>query len=475
MEIDDSPLMNEVDKVIEDGPRDVYYRWEAEFKIKDTFEGELPLTEKDKKLALEEELNEKIYKPLKFLSFDTERDYEKNYGDYLKLRAFVPYGTWVKVLFIAREHLLCTITKTPLIESTYEVDPDREIVTVSYDCIPQMREDLEIEVSRFAMQDKFTLDTTFAPLEIDFELLDRSLEMTRKVTMGAIVRKQKPEDVIKGIMTKFTEDLEIDEGKAVEKITLIKPDNDEEREHFLIPHGTKILDVPNFIQNKCGGVFSTGLNTFFQNNQIYIYPIANLKRFDEEEQTLTVIRVPENRYTDIERTYKLDDKRLTVLATSESKFSDINKAMLLKEGNGVRYADARKFMNKITETKDNKSTIKRKDTNHEYLSVPLEKQNSVEMAETRIHSNPFKEYSKQAKKDGGLFSFVWQNADISLLYPGMPVKVLYSDQEDVKELQGVLLKVHGVIQSTVQGMAPSGHISQASLFVYAAVPEEVGK
>jgi hypothetical protein len=276
-------------------------------------------------------------------------------------------------------------------------------------------------------------------------------------------------------MTKFTEDLEIDEGKAVEKITLIKPDNDEEREHFLIPHGTKILDVPNFIQNKCGGVFSTGLNTFFQNNQIYIYPIANLKRFDEEEQTLTVIRVPENRYSDIERTYKLDDKRLTVLATSESKFSDINKAMLLKEGNGVRFADARKFMNKITETKDNKSIIKRKDTNHEYLSVPLEKQNSVEMAETRIHSNPFKEYSKHAKKDGGLFSFVWQNADISLLYPGMPVKVLYSDQEDVKELQGVLLKVHGVIQSTVQGMAPSGHFSQASLFVYAAVPEEVGK
>ena len=171
----------------------------------------------------------------------------------------------------------------------------------------------------------------------------------------------------------------------------------------------------------------------------------------------------------------MDDKRLTVLATSESKFSDINKAMLLKEGNGVRFADARKFMNKITETKDNKSTIKRKDTNHEYLSVPLEKQNTVEMAETRIHSNPFKEYSKQAKKDGGLFSFVWQNADISLLYPGMPVKVLYSDQEDVKELQGVLLKVHGVIQSTVQGMAPSGHFSQASLFVYAAVPEEVGK
>lgn len=475
MEIEYSPLMNEVDKVIEDGAKKVFYRWEAEFKIKDSFEGELPLSEKDKKTSLEEELEEKIYKPLKLLSYDIERDYEKNYGDYIKLRAFVPYGTWVKVLFVAREHLLCTITKTPLVESTLEEDPEEEIVTVSYDCIPQMREDLEVEISRFAMQDKFTLDNTAAPLEIDFELLDRGLELTRKVTLGAIVRKQKPGDVINGILAKYTEELEIDEGKAVEKITLIKPDTEEEREHYLIPHGTRLLDVPNFIQNKCGGVFSTGLNTYFQDNQIYVYPVANLKRFEDEEQTLTVIRIPENRYSDIERTYMLDDKRLTVLATSESKFSDINKAMLLKEGNGVRFADARKYMNKITETKDNKSIIKRKETNHEYLSVPLEQQDTVIMTPSRIHSNPFKEYSKQAKKDGGLLSFVWQNADVSLLYPGMPVKVLYSDQEDVKEIQGVLLKVHSVVQSTIQGLAPSGHFSQVSLFVYAAVPEEVGK
>ena len=474
MEIETSPLINEISKVIEDGPKDVFYRWTAEFKIKDTFKGELPLTEKDKESSLKEELEDKIYKPLKLLSFDLERDYEKNYGDYVKLRVFISYGTWVKVLFIAREHLFCTITRTPLKEGTKEVDTEKEITTVMYDCIPQMREDLQVEVSRFAAYDKFQLDTTAPPLEIDFELLDRALELTRKVTLGGIIRKKAPKDVINGILSKYTKELEIDEGKAVEKITLIKPDNEEDREHYLIPHGTRLLDVPNFIQNTCGGVYNAGINTYFQDNQIYIYPIANLKRFDDEEQTLTVIKIPENRFTDIERTFKLDDKRLTILATSEAKFSDFNRATLLKEGNGVRFADGRKFMNKITETKDNKSVIKRKDNNHEYLSVPMEKLNTVIMSSTRIHANPFKEYSKQAKKDGGLFTFVWTHADISLLYPGMPVKVLYTDQEEVKELQGVLLKVHGVIQSNVQGMAPSGHHSQAALFVYAAIPEDVG-
>lgn len=475
MDIENSPLMNEVEKVINDGPKDVFFRWTVEFKIKDTFEGELPLTDKDKETSSEEELNDKIYKPLKLLSIDVERDYEKGYGDYIKLRAFVPYGTWCKVLFIAREHLTCTVTKTPLSETTMEEDKDSEIVTVTYDCLVQMRPDLEVEVSRVVLQDKFTLDTSMSPLEIDFELLDRSLEVIRKVTTGATVRRKKPDDVIKTLLTSFSKDLEIDEGKVVEKITVIKPDNEEEREHYVIKHGTKLLDIPNYIQENCGGVYGTGLNTYFQSNQLYVYPISNLKRFDDEEQTLTVIKVPENRYTDIERTYKLDDKRLTVLATSESRFSDINKAQLLKNGNGVRFADARKFMNKITETKDNKSTIKRKETNHEYLSVDLEKQNVVEMSPARIHANPYKEFSKQTTKDGGLFSFVWQNADINLLYPGMPVKVLYSDQDDVKELTGVLLKVHGFVQSNVPGLAPSGHMSLASLFVYATMAEEVGK
>lgn len=472
MEIDNSPLINEINQVIEDGPKNVFFRWEAEFKIKDTFTGELPLTEKDQKTATQEELEEKIYKPLKVLSLDTERDYEKNYGDYLKLRVFVPYGTWVKVLFVAREHLYCTIKKTPLLESTLQVNEDEEIVTVMYDCIAQIREDLQVEVSRFAMIDKFFLDTSAPPVEVEFELLDRGLELVRKITLGGIFRKQTPQDLINGVLAKYTQDLEIDEGPAVEKITLIKPDNEEKREHYLFPHGTKLLDLPNYVQGRTGGVFTAGLNTYFQSNQIYVYPVANLDRFDEEEQTLTVIKVPENRYAEMERTYKLDDKRLTVLANSESKFTDFNKASLLKDGNGVRFADARKFMNKITEVKDNKSVIKRKETNHEYLSDQLDDLNTVYMSASRIHSNPYKEFSKQAKRSGGLFVFTWGKADIELLYPGMPVKVLYSDQENIKELKGVLLKVHCMVQSNVQGMAPSGHHVQAALFIYAAMVTE---
>ena len=63
---------------------------------------------------------------------------------------------------------------------------------------------------------------------------------------------------------------------------------------------------------------------------------------------------------------------------------------------------------------------------------------------------------------------------INQLKPNKEQPRKYFDETRLLELTESI-KVHGVIQSTVQGMAPSGHISQASLFVYAAVPEEVGK
>jgi hypothetical protein len=469
MELENSPLMNEIDKVIEDGEKRVFYYYYAEFKIKDTFPGEIKYSKRDEETALEEELNDLIFKPLKLLNYDTERDYEKAYGDYVKLRVVIPYGLWVKVLFPARDHLYCTIKRVPARESTYEVIEDEDIEEYMFDCLPQMTEDLQVEVSRYNMVDKFELDNTVQPLEVEFELLDRGLEDLRKLTVGAIIRKATPEDAVKVLLAENTEELEIEDTKVVETISIVEADNEEEREHILIPHATKLIDTPNYIHKKCGGFYNSGINTYYQNKGLYVYPIYNTDRFEDEEKTLTVVKVPENRLTGIERTFKLDGERLTILATSESKFIDFNKGTLLRDGSGVRYGDSRKFMNKITETKDNKSIIKRKETNHEYISKDIEEQNTVFLSSNRIHSNPFQEFSVQASRNAGLYTFVWDNADINLLYPGMPVRVLYSDNDDILELRGVLLKTHAAVQAAIPGLAPSGHQTQAALFIFAAL------
>lgn len=471
MEINESPLAIEINKVVADGEKDVFASWEVEFKIKDTFNGEFPLTERDKKIQPKEEKEDKIYKPLKLFNIDFERDYEKAYGEYIKIQTLISYGQWVKILFIARDHLECTLRRIPLKENK-EINEEKDILEVTYDCLPQMTTELQVEVSKMSYIDKFELDNTVSPLMIDFELLDKGLEDLRKVTIGAIGRKVKPEDMIKVTLVKNTKELELNGESIVDKVSVVETDNKEEREHILIPHATKLLDVPNYIHHHCGGVYNSGINTFYQNNELYVYPIFNIDRFEKEERTLTVIKVPENRVMELERSFKIDDKRLTVLAFTESNFSDFTKSKFLKKGNGVRYADSRMFMNKITKTKDNKSIVKRNKVNHEYITKDLEKQNTVYISHDRIHSNPFKQFSEQSSSFGGIYTFVWQHADINLLYPGMPVRILYSNQEDIKELRGVLLKVHGVVQALKEGIFSSDHLSQAALFIFANFHED---
>ena len=35
MELETSPLMEEVDKILKDGPKKVFYKWEVEFRVRE--------------------------------------------------------------------------------------------------------------------------------------------------------------------------------------------------------------------------------------------------------------------------------------------------------------------------------------------------------------------------------------------------------------------------------------------------------
>ena len=96
-----------------------------------------------------------------------------------------------------------------------------------------------------------------------------------------------------------------------------------------------------------------------------------------------------------------------------------------------------------------------------------DKSNNIQLSEDGIGSNAFNDYSKLASRFGGIFDFTWENGDPSLLFPGMRVRVLYLDKEDVVELHGVLLAAQTLIQGVGMGMTISRHktITHLSVFV----------
>ena len=470
MELETSPLMEEVDKIIKDGPKKVFYKWEVEFSVREPNPIKISDAEYDVLFTPEEE-KEKIYKPLKILNLDYFRDYEEGFSDENTLRCSIPLGLWLKVLYPYRDYLKATVIRTPIKEETEEEDKDAEKESEVYACLPKITQENSGEGKTIDKFTRFELDLK-GILDIDFQLFDFSTEKLRTVTVGGIYRRVVPEDVVKGVIYKESKKVELEDGPAIESLDIVKATNKEQREHIMLPQGLPISDVAGFVQTHCGGLYNAGVGQYLQNKAWYIYPLYDTTRFDEEQKTLTIIKVPQTRYNDIPRTYRLDGDKLFVLGTSNSEFRDATEVRYLTEGNGVRFADSRKFFDELVETKDNKAIAHRGKLNHEFVADEREKRNNVLLSKDPINSNPFVEYSKLARKKGNIYSFAWENCDLSLVHPGMLCKILYIKSDEIIELHGVLLKAQLSVQLQGQAITSKSHKAMGALSIFANFPEE---
>ena len=470
MEIETSPLAKEIDKIVKDGEKKVHFRWDAEFRIREPNDVKISDAEYDVKFTPKEE-DEKLYKPLKVLNIDFVRDYEEGIADEITLQCTIPMGLWLKVLYPYRDYLEVTLIRVPLKEVTGEENDEEEKESEKFACIPKVDQQTTGEGKTLEKFSRFELDLK-GVLDIDFQLFDLSTEKVRTVTVGGIFRRNKPENVVKGLIMGESKKIKLEDGPAIEALNIVKASNEEEREHFFIPQGTLLTEVSAFVQKYCGGLYNSGVNQYLQNKAWYIYPLYDTTRFDQEEKTITIIKVPQLRYRDIERTFRTEGKKLFVLGTSNSEFQDITEISYLREGNGVRFADSRKFLKELVETKDNKAIAHRGKLNHEYVSEDKQNRNNVLLSKDPINGNPFLEYSKLARKKGNIYTFVWENCDTSLVHPGMLAKILYIKNEDIIELHGVVLKVHSAVMLKGQAITAQSHRAVASLSIFANFQKE---
>jgi hypothetical protein len=169
----------------------------------------------------------------------------------------------------------------------------------------------------------------------------------------------------------------------------------------------------------------------------------------------------------VERTYRKDGGNIVVLATGDVSLQSDNDSQQLTYGNGVRFADASKFMDGFSATKNNETIISRGQNNNEFLTDARPNgNNNVRSSDSAINANPFVEYSKLARRQGAFLSLVWENSLPSEIFPGMMVKVLYLDQDDIKEVYGVVLKVHDYIHLKGQGLTSTRYRNNTMMSIF---------
>lgn len=418
MEFESSSLYQEVKSILAAGSNPVSYSWRAEIHIGDT-----------------------TYLPYKVTSVDDVCDYEMNYASEMTVTMEMPGGMYAYDILPNQESIDITLYRTPLLEVGDSADNEETVQSERYTAIVYTKGDKAIEGNSMVQATRQALDLTVIET-VRFQLISKSMEQLRMISIGDNYRDTTVEEVIKTVLSNASKDIDVDDSHVVQGIDMVEASNQNQLSHISIDHGTMLRDLPSYIQKRYG-VYSAGMGYFFTDNRWYLYPIYDTTRYEDSTRTITVINVPRNKLMEVERTYRIDGDHPVIMATGEVAFRDDSTIGQLNGGSGARFLDANLVMGDFSKTEGNKTVAARAENTSEFTSVKRPNGNNlVMMSPNRITSNPYEVYSALARRNGSIFAFVWENAKPELIMPGTMVKLLYLKDGDLIETYGVVLKKH---------------------------------
>lgn len=415
MEIENTPLAQEARSIIASGQTQTNFGWRAIIHY-----GE-----------------QKTYAPLMVIAVAIRRDYVGAFTDEMTCTLLIPLGKYARQIYPNRGALQVSLFKLPITEAIANVNEDGGVESERYSATLIDQGPAVTQAQGTETNDEDALDMTDL-LEVNFQLFNKSLEQLRMVTVGGIFRRTTVSSLLLAMLTKESQSIDVDDVRVIEGVDLVPASNDEVKEQLVVTHGTKLVDVADYLQKRIG-IYSSGLGSYIQNKHWFIFPLYDTTQFEDRQNTLTIIVLPTRKFNAIERTYRQVGNSLTVLMTGETGFKDDSGTQYLNEGNGARFADASRLLENGATTAGNKTVMARGKNNSEFIAdTRTDGLNNVPVPEQRITANPFAIYSKLNARNGGTFKGVWQNSEFSLIVPGMVTRVLYSDEGEVVELFGVV-------------------------------------
>lgn len=219
-------------------------------------------------------------------------------------------------------------------------------------------------------------------------------------------------------------------------------DNTTTFKHIEIPDGTRLMDLPTYLQNDDKyGIYSKGLGCYFRKGLFYIFPLFKMGRYATAQRVLDIYRLPSDAVPTLETTYYTNTKSVIILSTGEAKHDstvDINRQ---NNGVGKRIINPAAISGEtgLYYEKGNALTT-RQDSISEFQTSSRASGEEIAIYDRKPSGNVCKALSETAYNDGQLISVPWEQSNSDLIYPGMPCKYFYTQDNDVLvETEGVVL------------------------------------
>jgi len=388
------------------------------------------------------------YPIFKILSEDFVRDYLLMMMDTVQIKVMIPMGDYAYLIYPNKDNLELTVTKTYLQSIGDSEDADKQIEQVRYKCILDTKSPsfTTNDLGNFSQQ---SMNSTQI-LTIKFQLMDRNAEPLRVKMVQGIFRGITAKDLITSVLLGEAQNIQVDGAPVVSGLDLVPPDNTAPFNQVILSSGTHICEVPNILQQKYGGIYKYGLGVYYQryNNNTptwFVYPLYDFDRFDGgREQNVAIFYFAPPKFTkNIERTYRVNGSLLEAVITTDKIQVNTTDVTQLNDGVGFRMLDPNAMMKKPIEVDDTGAAIgSRARLNREVGYIDRGDGLNYTPVVRDISSNPYHEISKVSARQATVIHFAWENSDESLLYPGMPCKCVYMQNDIICEVKATLLNVH---------------------------------
>lgn len=374
-------------------------------------------------------------------SVNVLKDYVTRFGDVISVQLAIPLGEAVHILYPWHHQFEVTLIKTPLVTAAaytpVESESKRAIRFTGklYNVKDKLLEGKQMELASRRASDSADFVT------VDIQLISPLLEKLRVKSFGGIVRDSLAIDSIVSILMSQTEGAK---GVTVEQDFKATPEK-----HIVIPHNTLVVNLPKFVNRAVGGIYPTGFRYYLEKDMWYIYSPYNVNRYDTAFKTLTVINLPKDKLSEIEVSFRTTPTQVILISTGDTEHLDTSERAAQTLGNGVRFMDASQVVDGFGKVFNNKLVVERPTNVVEAVNSSQNRNtNFAPESEVRITSAYNLEWSEFARRAGKIVQVHWESSESDHLYPGMPVRFMWMDSDEAKQMYGRLLAVEDSTKQT---------------------------
>lgn len=439
-----STLMAEVNQILTKGLNGTAYSLEAFVKVKR--EG-------------------KAYRSPKVVSHHVVRDYINNFSDKTIISLAFTGGVFAKHIYPNADDLEVIFIRRPIFNIDGKFDHGRHTLVETFTATLSDNKDPNLNLPKDALDER-VLDQANL-ITVDFDLISKTAEQLNMIVCGGIVREKTTEQLIRSVFTNEACQGGNDKNVVVKGVDMVPSEGLQPREHIVVPQGVKLIDLPNYLQNKCGGVYTTGVGYYLQERYWYIYPAFDFTRFNRTERTITFINTPKDAFPSVEVSYRRNGKQIIALANGDTSVLNTADVNMRNGGNGVSFTTATSVMNSMMTPGGNKAIFDRSASTTEVKTQERRDGLSyVPVGEVAITDNVYQQLTERSQDSIAILNLLWEYSEPTEIVPGMLARVYYYDGKETRNCVGVIAACEHYTYMYQRGITSTRYVTNTAVTIF---------